>query len=53
MDTFVCGSSVKVHFPGQWLATSEPSGDGGAAKEGEIGSVRTREVGEGPDNFLE
>ena len=31
----------------------EPSGAGGAAKEGESGSARTRAVGEGPGDSID
>ena len=47
------GSSVKVHCRRRWQATFEPIGDGGAAKEGESGSARTRAVGEGLGDLLE
>ena len=44
---------MKVHCRRRWQATSEPSGAGGAAKEGESGSVRTRALGEGLGDSLE
>ena len=44
---------MKVHCCRRWWATSEPSGDGGAAKEGESGSARKRVVMEGLENSLE
>ena len=44
---------MKVHCRRRWQATSEPSGAGGAAKEGESGSVRTRVVGEVLGDLLE
>ena len=47
------GRSVKVHCCQRCWSTSVPIRVGGLAKEGEIGSARTREVGEGLGDFLE
>ena len=44
---------MKVHCFRQWRATSEPSGDGGEAKEWDSRSARTRAVVEGLGNSLE
>ena len=44
---------MKVHCSKQWQATLEPIIAGGASKEGESGSARTRAVGEGLGDSLE